>query len=90
MTLLQAALSIGVAWLIARSTWRLIRLPRPVTAVGYVAVGATLVLLASGPMLEGTGPSTTIFRAVYLALGLTLWALVGRAVLDERRRGRPS
>lgn len=90
VTLLQAALSIGVAWLIARSTWRLIHLPRPVTAVGYVVVGATLVLLASGPLLEGTGPSTTIFGAVYLALGLTLWALVGRAVLDERRRGRPS
>lgn len=90
VTLLQAVLSIGVAWLIARSTWRLARLARPVTAVGYVVLGAVLVLLASGPLLEGTRPSTTIFGAVYLALGLTLWALVGRAVLDERRRGRPS
>lgn len=90
ITLPQAALSIGVAWLIARSLRRLWRLPRPVSAVGYIVLGAVLALLASGPLLEGTRPSTTIFGAVYLALALVLWSLLARAVLDERRRGRPS
>ncbi|MCX6408534.1 MAG: hypothetical protein NTV28_16605 [Propionibacteriales bacterium] len=77
---------LGLLWFIlARTTWRIARLPRPVSRGGYVAMGSLLGLYASGPLLWSTNPDQNLRGVVTLALGLLLWALVARDLLTHRR-----
>lgn len=71
--------------ILARTTWRIARLPCPVARGGYVVMGSLLVLLSSGPLFWSTDPDQNLRGAVTLALGLLLWILVLRDVLAHRR-----
>ena len=74
-----------LSFILARTTWRIARLPCPVARGGYVVMGSLLVLLSSGPLFWSTDPDQNLRGAVTLALGLLLWILVLRDVLAHRR-----
>ncbi|MEH3067162.1 MAG: hypothetical protein PGN15_03585 [Aeromicrobium erythreum] len=78
-----------LSFILVRSTWRIARLPRPVSRGGYVVMGSLLVLVSSGPLFSSTNPVQNLRGAVTLALGLLLWALVARDLL-ARRRAHPT
>ncbi len=74
-----------LTFVLARTTWRIARLPCPVARGGYVVLGSLLVFLSSGPLFWSTDPDQNLRGAVTLALGLLLWTLAARDALAHRR-----